>query len=142
LPLTPNGKLDHGALPTPDAARSNGHHAPQPARDDIERELVAIWTEVLGIEGIGVEDNFFELGGHSLLATQVVARVRNALGVQLPLHLLFTSPTVAGLAAEVRELQRAAEPDEDELAMILRELENMTDEEAERLLSLETAGDE
>ncbi|HSS78499.1 MAG TPA: amino acid adenylation domain-containing protein, partial [Thermoanaerobaculia bacterium] len=67
----------------------------------LEQEIAAIWSEVLGIERIGVHENFFELGGHSLLATRVMARLREVLGVQVPLRSLFESGTVADLAIEV-----------------------------------------
>jgi len=142
LPLSPNGKLDTAVLPAPDRGRRNGHQEHTGPRDEIEHKLAAIWAEVLGVEQIGVEDDFFELGGHSLLATQVIARVRNGLGVQLPLHTLFTSPTIGGLAVAVRETQQAASADEQELAAMLEELESMSDEDAERLLSLESAAEE
>jgi amino acid adenylation domain-containing protein len=138
LPLTANGKLDVEALPAPDLARSNGGTPYESPRDETEEQLAQIWTEVLGIESVGVNDDFFELGGHSLLATQVIARVRSGLGVQLPLHTLFTTPTVAGLAAAVRdEGAAAAASDEQSLSELLDELESLSDEEARELLSRE-----
>src|SRR5205085_12067228 len=63
--------------------------------------LCGIWSQVLGLERVGIEDNFFDLGGHSLLATQVVSRARSVLGLNISVRSLFNNPTIAGLAAEV-----------------------------------------
>ncbi|MFF1379231.1 type I polyketide synthase [Streptomyces sp. NPDC058308] len=70
-----------------------------------EKEVVAVWEEVLGIDGIGVHDNFFDLGGESLLAMQLMARLRDRCGVELSLRRIFDAPTVADL---VLLLDRAA----------------------------------
>src|SRR5205085_896322 len=102
IPLTPNGKVNRSALPAPDRARSQLEVAYAPPRDDIERALVQIWQEVLGIDQIGIYDNFFDLRGHSLLGTQVVSRVREILQIEMPLRYLFQSPTVAGLAEQIK----------------------------------------
>ncbi len=138
LPLTPNGKLDRLALPAPDAAGSASREYLAPSTE-IEERLAAIWAEALGIERVGVRDDFFELGGHSLLATQVIARIRRAYDVQLPLHSLFVAPCIADLALEVAAALEPTEQDDAELAALLEDLEGLTDEEAERLLGLETA---
>jgi acyl carrier protein len=71
----------------------------------MEEELASIWQKVLGVERVGVEDNFFELGGHSLMVTQVVSRVRESFGVEVPLGKVFDAPTIACLATVVGELQ-------------------------------------
>jgi acyl carrier protein len=67
-------------------------------RTPVEELLAGIWSDVLGVERIGIHDDFFELGGHSLLATQVASRVREAFRVELPLRSLFEAHTIADLA--------------------------------------------
>ena len=74
---------------------------PVAPRTPTEEKLVAVWQEVLRVPRVGVRDNFFALGGHSLLAMQVVAQVRSALEVELPVRALFEAPTVEGLAERV-----------------------------------------
>jgi amino acid adenylation domain-containing protein len=96
LPLTGNGKLDRKALPVPDASPSQVRYvAPQ---TELQRQLAAIWAEVLKVEQVGLDDNFFELGGHSLLATQVISRIRQQLDVELTLRHLFEARDLAGFA--------------------------------------------
>ena len=105
LPLTANGKLDRRALPAPVAGAERGAEAELvPPRNALEVELAAIWSELLGVERVGVHDDFFTLGGHSLKATRLISRVREALGVEVPLRRLFETPTVAGLAEAVTAL--------------------------------------
>ncbi|MDI1443026.1 non-ribosomal peptide synthetase [Polyangium sp. 6x1] len=111
LPLTPNGKLDRRALPNPERARTTPEAEFTAPRTDIERKLGGIWGEVLGRERVGIHDNFFELGGHSLLAAQIVARVRSAFAVELPLRRFLESPTIAGVAPFLE--QGRAEPTPD-----------------------------
>ncbi len=98
LPLTPSGKINRRALPEPDSVLSEEVEAP---RTPTEELLVGLWANVLHVGRVGINDDFFELGGHSLLATQLVSRVREAFGVELPLRELFARPTVAGLAEAV-----------------------------------------
>lgn len=99
LPLTPTGKVDRHALP-PFTARSGAGGVAEP-RSDLERALVSIWEDVLGVERVGIHDNFFDLGGHSLLAAQLFVRVEQTLGVRLPLASLLHTPTVETLAAGI-----------------------------------------
>jgi amino acid adenylation domain-containing protein/thioester reductase-like protein len=101
FPLTPNGKINRSALPAPNSGRpdlSTPYLAP---RTSIEAELAALWSELLGVERVGVEDNFFELGGHSIIATQFTARLYHRFQLDLPLHLLFATPTIAALAPQL-----------------------------------------
>jgi amino acid adenylation domain-containing protein len=110
LPVSPNGKVDRRALPAPEPASADPRgEAP---RTPTEQILAAIWSEVLGMEGVGVHDDFFALGGHSLLATQVATRARAAFGTELPVRVLFQEPTVAGLAAWVDARRTGAGHDE------------------------------
>ncbi|HEY0015276.1 MAG TPA: amino acid adenylation domain-containing protein [Longimicrobium sp.] len=105
LPHTPSGKLDRKALPAPTVAPdAEAYVAP---RTPVEAGLAAIWADVLHVERVGARDHFFQLGGHSLLATRVVARVRDAFEVDLPLRALFDAPTVAELAARVETIRGA-----------------------------------
>ncbi|HEV7517348.1 MAG TPA: HAD-IIIC family phosphatase, partial [Thermoanaerobaculia bacterium] len=109
----------------------SGYVAP---RTPIEETLATIWRELLGVDRVGINDHFFDLGGHSLLATQLLSRVREELGVEVPLHLLFEDePTVANLARAVSLLQVEA-AGEQELALVLSELEGLSDEEVQALL--------
>jgi amino acid adenylation domain-containing protein len=117
LPLTPNGKVDRRALPAPDWSRSAVPSEHQPPRTAVEEMLADIWREVLRISVVGAFDDFFAVGGHSLLATQVVARLRAALGIELPLRTLFEAPVLAELAQVVEE-------------QLILQMEEMTDEEA------------
>jgi len=110
LPLTPNGKLDRNALPAPEAGGAGPRSAYVAPRTDPERAIAELWSEVLGVERIGVHDDFFELGGQSLLAARLMGRLDSRLGVELPLRALFESPTVAGLAARVPALPAAVDP--------------------------------
>jgi acyl carrier protein len=104
FPLTPNGKLDRKALPAPDqdAYGMREYEAP---RGETETTLAAIWCEVLKLERVGRRDNFFELGGHSLLAVRVITRVRQALGVEVPLGDLFAKPVLLNFAEKVIDTQ-------------------------------------
>ncbi|MGA4295062.1 amino acid adenylation domain-containing protein, partial [Ralstonia nicotianae] len=103
LPLTPNGKLDRRALPAPaaDAYARRRYVAPQ---GDVETMLAELWQDLLGVERVGRHDDFFELGGHSLLAMSLMARM-DELGLSADVRVLFTQPTLAGLAAEVEPME-------------------------------------
>ncbi|HKV09853.1 MAG TPA: amino acid adenylation domain-containing protein, partial [Thermoanaerobaculia bacterium] len=101
LPLTANGKVDRAALARLGPVPGGGERETVLPRNPLEERLAGIWSEVLGVATVGVHDNFFELGGHSLLAVQVISRVSDALGVDLPLAGLFEEPTVAGLASRL-----------------------------------------
>ena len=119
LPLTANGKVDRRALPAPDFDRVRETDFVAP-RTPIEAQIAAIFGTVLGLEPVGIHDNFFSLGGHSLLATQVIARLRDALQVEIPLAHLFEAPTVAELVA-IMERDRATAETQLTLKPVARE---------------------
>jgi acyl carrier protein len=137
LPLT-NGKLNRSALPTPNCNRPNLTVAYMAPRNDIETKLSRIWREVLAIDEIGVADNFFDLGGHSLAASRVISRVIQTFQLELPVKALFDAPTVAEMAAVIKQNQ-AKRASDAELAHRLREVEAMTEEEAQKQLAGESA---
>jgi amino acid adenylation domain-containing protein len=105
FPLT-SGKIDRRRLPEIETWAMSRTSDEAPLRGPIEEAVASIWAEVLGISGVGARSNFFELGGHSLLATRVMARVREAFGVDVPLRALFEEPTVEGVSRAVEEKLR------------------------------------
>ncbi len=107
LPLTAHGKVDREVLPSPEISLSISGEFEMP-RSAVEVAVATAWAGVLGLERVGAGDNFFDLGGHSLLATQVVSRLRDTLGVEVPLRALFEAPTVAGLAERIESEQGVA----------------------------------
>ena len=124
LPLTPHGKVDRAALPPPDAAhtlRDEPYASDASARTPIEAAVAGILATLLDLPDVGRHDNFFLLGGHSLLGAQLIARVYDQFGVDLPLRRVFEAPTVAALAAEIERL-------------IVRSVEAMSDDDVQQLL--------
>jgi amino acid adenylation domain-containing protein len=101
IPLTPNRKADRKALPLPGPVMRREVVAPRTAAESM---VADIWKRVLGAEEVGVGDDFFELGGHSILATRVIARLRDELGIQLPLRRLFENSSLESLAGHVATL--------------------------------------
>jgi amino acid adenylation domain-containing protein len=121
LPFNRSGKVDRAALPAPDSENTLRDHTFVSPGTAIEARVAEILASLLDVGQVSVEDNFFLLGGHSLLGTQLIARVRDAFGIELSLKTLFDAPTVFKLAAQVE-------------ALLLAKLEAMSDEEAERLM--------
>ncbi|HET8824042.1 MAG TPA: amino acid adenylation domain-containing protein [Terriglobales bacterium] len=132
FPLNANGKADRQVLAEriPAAApATSGFHG----MDAVQEKVAEIWCTVLQRTEVGLDDNFFELGGHSLLATQIIARLRSAFDVPVPLRAIFEAPTVAGLAEVVKQHSAEATEQED-IARILSEVEGLSEEEARSLL--------
>ncbi|MGE5340127.1 MAG: amino acid adenylation domain-containing protein [Candidatus Omnitrophota bacterium] len=102
IPLTANGKLDRKALPKPELKAGASYMAP---RDTIEKKMVSIWSDVLGVEkeAIGIDNNFFELGGHSLKATLLTIRIHKEFNVKIPLAEIFKKPSIRELSANIKE---------------------------------------
>ncbi|MBS9373880.1 non-ribosomal peptide synthetase [Rhodococcus sp. B50] len=96
MPLTSNGKLDRKALPRPDFSAMVSSRA---AETETERALCRIYADILGLDTVGADDDFFALGGHSLSAAKLLARIRDELGVDLPIRTVFDHPQVVALAA-------------------------------------------
>ncbi|HET7452122.1 MAG TPA: non-ribosomal peptide synthetase [Thermoanaerobaculia bacterium] len=119
FPVTANGKVDRDALPPPPRETAEARSG-RPPGSPVEERVAAIASGLLRMDRIGVDENFFALGGHSLLGTQMIARVRDAFGVELPLRTVFEAPTVARLAEEVE-------------ALVRRRIDAMSEEEAARL---------
>ncbi|MFV3291893.1 non-ribosomal peptide synthase/polyketide synthase [Pseudomonas sp. NY11955] len=105
LPLTPNGKLDRKALPKPDVSQFQAQYVAP--RSELERDITAVWANVLKLEQVGITDNFFELGGDSIISLQVVSRARQA-GIQFAPKQLFQHQTVQGLASVARRADSVA----------------------------------
>lgn len=129
-----NGKMDRRALPRPDRGRHNLAQSYTLPTSEIDRQVVDIWEAILDVHPIGIHDNFFDLGGHSLAAARIVSAVIKTFLVNIPLAILFNSPTVAEMAAAIRA-HMAKNVDGAEIARILTELEALTDEEAQQLVS-------
>jgi acyl carrier protein len=91
-------------------------------RDDTEQQIARIWQDALGIDRVGIRDSFTRLGGHSLLAIKIVAELRTAFQIDLPVKTLFDAPTIAELSSRIKEL-------------LIADIEALSDEEAQRLVS-------
>ncbi|NUR26584.1 MAG: non-ribosomal peptide synthetase, partial [Catenulispora sp.] len=128
MPATPNGKLDRGALPEPETAGAERADAVPDAAglaaasatatgsgtdaatgsdiNELTGIVTGIWQEVLRSDRIGPDDSLFDLGGHSLTIMQIISRIQDALGVEVPFDVFFDTPTIDGVAACVEELRQ------------------------------------
>ena len=133
IPLI-NGKIDRRSLPKPATIRPNLAQPYVEPRNQLEKTLAEIWSEVLGFDQIGVFDGFMELGGHSLLATRLVSRINNSLGLELSVKTLFEATTISALANIVRgcpsNILKVCE-----LTAFLENIEAISDHDANELLA-------
>lgn len=144
LPLTINGKVDRRALSQIPLQPLQASPVSGEPHDLAEKALAGIWCEVLGRKAVGIHQNFFHVGGHSLLAMQVISRITRAFGVELPLRVIFESPTICGLAQALNQVQQA-QPEQaapmrrllqpDKAADLLQRIDQLSDQEVEILLS-------
>ena len=121
IPLSANRKVDRKALPAPKQKSVDVADAFIAPRNENEEKLAGLWSEVLRFSPIGINDNFFELGGHSLMAIQVISRVRNHFGVELPMRVLFDNPTVAELCIAIEAQGSRGCPKEAPIVPVRRE---------------------
>ncbi len=107
LPVMSNGKLDKAALPVPRADNLMPKSAANGKMTDLEEQIAGLVAVLMGRPAIDVDENLFMIGGHSMFGVQLVARIREAFDVKLPLRQVFDAPTVRELAKEVARLMRA-----------------------------------
>ncbi|KMP94175.1 hypothetical protein TU65_14990, partial [Bacillus wiedmannii] len=100
MPLTKNGKINRKELPEPDSSGmvTTDYAAPE---NDVQQTLVDIWSDILGVEKIGIHDNFFDLGGHSLKATVLIGKLHKYFDVEIPLSELFEFPTIKHISTYI-----------------------------------------
>lgn len=106
MPLTPNGKVDKRQLPKPEAPQGN-RHVKLPA-NEVEQKLLVMWCEVLERDDISTDDHFFEIGGHSLKAMSLLSKVSKEFDVQVPIHLLFETPTIEAISRYIQQQDHEA----------------------------------
>ncbi len=136
MPLTQNGKVDRSALPEPDHSNRKIEAAPVAPRTALEEVIARMWADLLKVEQVGIHDDFFELGGHSLLATRLVSRSNEAFRLQLPVQIIFETPTIAGMVESM--LREEKSPGSlEEIALFLKELDTLSEAEAEERLAAE-----
>lgn len=100
-PVLPQLEEEHDTAARPTAARPETARDYVPPRNDLEGTICGIWEKFFRLKLIGIQDNFFDIGGDSLLAVQLIARLREAVGVELSPHSLLETPTIAGLAETI-----------------------------------------
>ncbi len=115
MPLTANGKIDRRALPAP-SAETPAERAIRAPQTQTEHVVLAVWREVIGREDLSTDDDFFASGGDSLSTLPLVFKLQAALGVEVPLSAVFSTPTISGLAESIDRLLGGGELDRIDLA--------------------------
>jgi amino acid adenylation domain-containing protein len=133
IPLTVSGKIDRRALPAPESQELLAGNTYHPPETEEEKIIAGIWSDLLGLDKIGINDNFFTIGGHSLQAVRVISRIQEIFKQEVSLRLLFENPTPHRLAAAITRLQ-IKNMGEQNMEKMLMQIEKMTDQEAELLL--------
>jgi acyl-coenzyme A synthetase/AMP-(fatty) acid ligase/acyl carrier protein len=136
LPLTASGKVDRRALPPPPKSREKADTSYAAANTLVEKVLVKLWADTMGIEDVGIHDDFSELGVDSLLSAQIVSRVNDTFPLKRPLNTLLEAPTVAKLSKFIIE-QETLPGQSEQVAHILLKIEDMSAEEISRALEEE-----
>lgn len=114
FPLTSSGKVDRAALHPPAAVPRTVYLSP------LQQRIADVWTDILGVDGVGADDDFFALGGNSLLATRVALRLRTELAAPVPIAAIVAHPTVSRLATLISDAEEAAHVPVRELADDIR----------------------
>ncbi|MCY9332377.1 amino acid adenylation domain-containing protein, partial [Bacillus haynesii] len=122
LPLTKNGKVDRKALPEPDR-RMGAESEYEAPRNETEEKLAAVWQDVLHVEKAGIHDHFAQMGGHSLHAMELIAKIKEKMNVEIPLHQLFKLATIKELSTFIEANQQ--EDKEDGLVTRAADPENI-----------------
>ena len=129
MPLSPNGKVDREALPEPDTSRPDVESPFAAPSTPVEQVLADIWTDVLGLDRVGVDDAFLDLGGHSLLAVQIQARLAEIFPFEVSLPDIFDRRTVARLARHLEALGTRHGADAAEICRMLQMIDQLSEEE-------------
>jgi len=133
LPMTTTGKINRKGLPLLEQSRGDVERTVEAPGNPVEEAIAGIWSDILGIDEVGIHDNFFESGGNSILAFQLVTRLRDIFKIELPLRTFFTAPTVSGLAGIMTK-----GPEQEfkvrRIAELLIKMANCTDDEAEAMM--------
>ena len=142
-PLTPSKKIDYKSLPIPEAKHKTLKSEYVAPRNDIEKELAEIISNLLNVKKVGIYDNFFDLGGHSLLATQFISRVKEVFNKDIELRSLFEKPTIAELSVIINDLEidneevkiLQEERSEKSIEDLVNEIQELSDDGIEKLLN-------